>query len=60
MSAKLDALLSVLDNHIARIIKNPQELVHDDAGQRKELGSWLDAYVDERVELKLRELGILK
>jgi hypothetical protein len=55
MSAKLDAFFSALDNHVKRIVKNPDELVHGNAEQRAELRKWLDAYVDERVEIKLKE-----
>jgi len=60
MGPKLDAFLSALDNQIKRVIRQPDQLVHGDEKQRLELRSSLDAYVDERIELKLKELGIGK
>jgi t-SNARE complex subunit (syntaxin) len=60
MSATLDAFLSALDNQVKRIIRQPDQLVHGDEKQRMELRTWLDAYIDERIELKLKELRLIK
>jgi hypothetical protein len=49
-----------LGNHIRSIIKNPNALVPDEEKQRIELRKLMDSYVDERIELKLKELGVTK
>jgi len=42
------------------VIKNPDAVTHGDDRQRLELRAVMDAYIDERIELKLKEHGLRK
>jgi hypothetical protein len=48
MRATLNAFLAALDNHIKRIMRQPDQMVHGDENQRVELRTLIDKYVDER------------